>query len=916
MIGIPSDQKYGIYLFLGLAVLCSGIYTFVGPEEQVDYNRDIKPIFNKNCITCHGGVKKSGEFSLLFQEEAYSKNESGKRAIIPGNPGESEMIRRITHHDPEVRMPPEGDPLPEKQVALLNRWIEQGAQWGDHWAYQKPEAAEPPKVDGNWPKNGIDRFVLQKLNEKELEPSPRADKRTLLRRVTLDLTGLPPTRQEVDDFLNDHSPDAYEKVVDRLLDSPHYGERWAAMWMDLARYADSKGYEKDGHRSIWQYRDWLIKAFNEDKPFDEFTIEQLAGDLLPDPTKSQRIATAFHRNTVNNDEGGTNDEEFRVAAVIDRVNTTWNVWQGTTMECVQCHAHPYDPIRHEDFYKSYAYFNNSADEDVPSEAPNLKTFDREEDQQRLDDIKQWIDKQIKNPEESTKKVQDFTNLIRLMEPKIHAHSFDQIKNGTITSSNSYLAVEHGGHARIADVDLTGKDRMFISYRTSRTTGNVKIHKGGPEGEIIGRWDVREDDGPRDFDITSIPITPQTGKHNLYFVFTDPGNKGYVNNIEWVLFHQSLPGKSKAGYEETREKFSSLLNTNEVIETPVMVELEGNHARTTRIFERGNWMVHGDTVRPGVPEVLNPMPDEYPENRLGLARWLVSGENPLTARVTVNRLWAKLFGTGIVETVSDFGSQGYLPSHPGLLDWLALQFMNNHDWSFKKQLKQLVMSATYQQASDISPELRELDPDNRLLARGPRIRLTAEQVRDQALAVGGLLSDKMYGPSVMPPQPDGLWQVVYSGLQWKTSEGEDKYRRALYTYWRRTNPYPSLIAFDAPSREVCVAQRVNTNTPLQALVTLNDPVYVEAARGLAERIMKNAPESAEEQLKIGYRLAMMRDIDPAKLKALKTLYSDTKVHFQQHPKEAKELTGKSNLQLATLTVVSSAIMNLDEFITKS
>ncbi|MCW9708080.1 DUF1553 domain-containing protein [Fodinibius salsisoli] len=917
MMGIPSGQKYTVYLFVGLTVLSFGLYIFFGHEEQVDYNRDIKPILNKNCIACHGGVKKSAQFSLLFQKEAYSKNESGERAIVPGNPEESEMIRRITHHDPEVRMPPEGDPLPEDEIELLTEWIEQGAQWGEHWAYQELEDLEPPEVDAEWSNNGIDQFILQKLNEEELNPSPRADKRTLLRRVTLDLTGIPPTQQELETFLDDNSADAYEKVVDRLLASPRYGERWAAMWMDLARYADSKGYEKDGHRSIWQYRDWLIKAFNEDKPFDEFTIEQLAGDLLPNPTKKQLIATAFHRNTMNNDEGGTNDEEFRVAAVIDRVNTTWNVWQGTTMECVQCHAHPYDPIRHEDFYKSYAYFNNSADEDVPSEAPNLRTFTREEDQQRLNEIRQWVNKQIENPKQSKKEVQDFTNLVRLTEPKIHGHSFDQIKKGTITSTNSYLAVKHGGHARLTDVDLTGKDRMFISYRAGRTTGEVEIRKDSLKGESIGLWDIGKDDGPRSFDITSIPIAPQEGKHDLYFVFRDPGNKGYVNNIEWVLFHQSLPGKGKPGYEKAREKFASLLNTNEVIETPVMVELEGNRARTTRIFERGNWMVHGDTVKPGVPEVLNPMPDEYPESRLGLARWLVSKENPLTARVTVNRLWDKLFGTGIVETVSDFGSQGYLPSHPDLLDWLALQLMNKHDWSVKELLKQIVMSATYQQASDTSPELRELDPDNRLLARGPRIRLTAEQLRDQALAVGGLLSDKMYGPSVMPPQPDGLWQVVYSGLEWKTSEGEDKHRRALYTYWRRTNPYPSMVTFDAPSREVCVAQRVNTNTPLQALVTLNDPVFVEAAQGLAERMIKKAPKSTEEQLKTGYRLAMKQDIDPAKLKDLKNLYSDTKAHFQQHPKEAEELMGKKhNVQLATLTVVSSAIMNLDEFMTKS
>lgn len=916
MLGILSGKKYRLYLLSLIVLFLVGVYTLYSPEKSVDYNSDIKPILNKNCIACHGGVKKSGEFSMLFQEEAYSANESGKRAIVPGSPEESEMIRRITHPDPNERMPPEGNPLPEEKVELLTQWIEQGAKWGKHWSYQKPQSVTPPEVDSDWVKNDVDRFILQKLQERELKPSTRADKATLLRRVTLDLTGLPPTLQQLRNFMDDNRPDAYERVVDRLLDSPRYGERWAAMWMDLARYADSKGYEKDAHRSIWQYRDWLIKALNEDKPFDEFTIEQLAGDLLPNPTDQQLIATAFHRNTMNNDEGGTNDEEFRVAAVIDRVNTTWNVWQGITMQCVQCHAHPYDPIRHEDFFKSYAYFNNTADEDVPSEAPNFKTFEREVDQQRLDEIKRWIHQQTTDPQESTTKAQDFTNLVRLTEPKIHAHSFDEIKKGTITSTNSYLAVEHGGHARIKNVDLTGKDRLLISYRTNRTSGVVEIRKGEPTGKMIGRWDVKDNDGPRSFDITSISITPQEGLADLYFVFKDPGNNGYVNMIEWVLFHQSLPGREQPGYEETREKFYKLLNTSEVIETPVMVELQGNHVRTTRVFERGNWLVHGDTVKAGVPDVLNPMPEEFPENRLGLARWLVSKENPLTARVTVNRLWTELFGTGIVETLSDFGSQGYLPSHPELLDWLAVQFMNQHDWSLKKQLKQIVMSAAYRQSSNVTPDLQEFDPNNRLLARGPRVRLTAEQVRDQALAVAGLLSDKMYGPSVMPQQPEGLWQVVYSGLEWKTSEGEDKHRRGLYTYWRRTNPYPSMIAFDAPSREVCVAQRVNTNTPLQALVTLNDPVYVEAARGLAERILEKAPQNTEQQLITGYRLAMFQDIKTDKLEDLKNLYRDTKAHFHQNPKAAEELTGKKDLELAALTIVSSAIMNLDEFITKS
>ncbi len=892
--------------------------------EKVEFSSDIKPILNNNCIVCHGGVKQMGEFSLLFPEEAYSLNESGKPAIVPGSPEESEMIRLIRHHDPEFRMPLEADPLSEEEIELLTRWIEQGAEWGDHWAYVPPEPVDPPAVHSEWVENEVDRFILANLQQRNMQPSPRADKATLLRRVSFDLTGLPPKWDELQDFLADDSPNAYEKVVDRLLASPKYGEHWASMWMDLARYADSKGYEADRYRNIWQYRDWLIKAFNEDKPFDEFTIEQLAGDLLPGPTDEQLIATAFHRNTLNNDEGGTDNEEFRVAAIIDRVNTTWETWQATTMECAQCHNHTYDPIRMEDFYKSFAYFNNTADADVPSESPNLKTFKSEKDRQQLEEIKNWVHRQTSGQGNSPDKARKYADLIRLTEPKIHPHLFDEVERGT--NNGRYLAVESGGHARIADIDLQGKDRMFIKYLASRGTGQVEIRKDHPEGEIIGHWDVVQNRGEAsDYEreritdeIISIPINPQQEKHDLYFVFNDPTHDGFVCNIEWVLFHEDLPGEGQPGYEQIRKEFYRLLNTDEeVIRTPVMVELEGNYKRTTRVFDRGNWMVHGAEVTPGVPDAWNEMPEDAPDNRLGLARWLVSKENPLTARVTVNRLWAQLFGIGIVETVSDFGSEGFAPSHPELLDLLALQFMNEHEWSIKKLLKQIVMSATYRQASNVSPELQMTDPNNRLLARGPRFRLSGEQIRDQALLVSGLLSDKMYGPSVMPPQPEGVWQQVYSGgMKWETSEGEDKYRRALYTFWRRTNPYPSLAAFDAPSRDVCVSRRIITNTPLQALVTLNDPVYIEAAQALAGRMIEADPQDAEQQLKAGYRIAMVRDIDPTKLEELKALYREAKQYFEENNGAAEELTGKNDLQLAALTMAANVIMNLDEFLTKS
>ncbi|MEX2592165.1 MAG: DUF1553 domain-containing protein [Anditalea sp.] len=886
-------------------------------DQEIDFNGQIRPILNKNCISCHGGVKQSAGFSLLFPSEALRPNESGKPAIVPGKPEESEMISRINHHDPELRMPLEADPLSEEEIELLTEWIEQGAEWEDHWAFKKLEPVGLPAISADWINNDIDKFVLKKLGDNDLQPSPQADKATLLRRVSLDLVGLPPTMNELQDFLNDEDPDAYEKVVDRLLASPRYGERWAAMWMDLARYADSKGYEADRERSIWKYRDWLIKAFNEDMPFDQFTKEQLAGDLLPDPTDDQLIATAFHRNTMNNDEGGTDNEEFRVAAVIDRVNTTWSVWQATTMECVQCHSHPYDPIRHEDFYKSYAFFNNTADEDVPSESPELKIFTADINRQELESIKNWVVEYTASADEKMERAKAFVDLVKVTEPKIHPHSFEQIEKGTVTGGNSNLAVESGGHALIKNVPLTGKeDRILVSYRASRSTGIVEIRKDSPEGDLLGSWNVEKNE--RGFETIPISIKPVSGRHDIFFVFKDSQKKGYVCQIEWVLFHEGLPGESQPGYQEVNKKFLSLLNSQKTITTPVMVELEKDYRRKTNVFERGNWMMHGEEVEPGVPDDWNALPENATGNRLDLAEWLMSEDNPLTARVMVNRLWAQLFGIGIVETIEDFGSMGFAPSHSGLLDWLAQQFMYKNEWSIKKLLKQVVMSATYQQSSKVIPQLLEADPDNRLLARGPRVRLNAEQVRDQALAVSGLLSDKMYGPGVMPPQPEGLWQTVYNSedFVWETSKGEDKYRRALYTFWRRTNPYPSLISFDSPSREVCVLRRTNTNTPLQAFVTLNDPVYVEAAQALAEFMAEANVNLVDEQIKAGYRMAMLRDIGKEKLHDLQLLHEKALGYFKNDPEAAEKLTGKKDIKLAVLTVVASAIMNLDEFITKS
>lgn len=902
-------------MFLSTAAVLLVTVRGVHSHRGVNFNADIRPILNKNCIACHGGVKQSGQFSLLFRSEALMQNESGKRAIVPGKPEESEMIRRVKHPNPEVRMPAGKDPLTESEIELLTQWIEQGAKWEDHWAYIRPETESPPSCNSEWCVNEIDHFILDKVREHGLQPSAPADKATLLRRVTLDLTGLPPTLEELRNFEADDTPDAYEKVVDRLLNSPHYGERWASMWMDLARYADSKGYEADNQRNIWQYRDWVIKSFNEDKPYDSFLIEQLAGDLLSNPTDDQVIATAFHRNSMNNDEGGTDDEEFRVAAVMDRVNTTWNALQSTTMECVQCHSHPYDPIRHEDYFKFYAFFNNSADEDVPGEHPNLKTFLQEEDREDIEKIRKWVIDQTPAEENKHREATRIVNLLKLAEPKIKGHSFDQISNGTLDGFRN-LAMEHGGKSRLKSVPLHHANSMLISYVSNSNTGKVEIRMDRADGELLATWDIQKHPG-REFKTVSIPVRSVPGTRDLYFLFKDPGHKGYICSIEWVLFHDGLPGRDETGFQEIEKRFNALLNSRDVIETPVMVELQGDYRRKTHLFERGNWLVHGPEVEPGVPEAWNAMPEGSPQDRLGMAQWLVSEENPLTARVIANRLWAQLFGKGIVETLEDFGSQGAPPSHPELLDWLALQFMHSQQWSIKNALKEMVMSATYRQSSKITPELLAVDPGNRLLARGPRVRLTSEQIRDQALAVSGLLSRKIYGPSVMPPQPEGVWQVARSSMEWKTNKGEDKYRRALYVYWRRTSPYPSMVSFDNPSREFCVTRRVNTNTPLQALVLLNDPVYVEAARGLASRVLKNVKGDTRDLIKTGYEMAMAKEtIDATKLQELELLYDQAFQHFEKDMTAAEEMAGERNIQLAALTVVANAILNLDEFVTKS
>lgn len=760
------------YISISIFILALPIlFIFFGQGKKVDFNSEIRPILNQKCIRCHGGVRQQGGLSFLFRTEALKPAKSGAVAIEPGKPAASEMLHRIKHDDPEVRMPPDGDPLNQEEIKLIEKWIKQGAKWEEHWAYIKPDfAISPPENNSDWGHHPIDAFVLEKLKEHKLSPSPRAEKGDLIRRLSLDLTGLPPNEKQVAAFLNDEAPDAYTKLVDKLLASPHFGERWSSMWLDLARYADSKGYQKDHLRpNFWRYRDWVIDAFNQDMPFDQFTIEQLAGDLLEAPDGNQMLATVFHRNTMTNDEGGTDDEEFRVAAVLDRINTTMEVWQASTISCVQCHSHPYDPFKHKEFYQLYSFFNNTEDADLGNDYPLMPLVSPIEERQK---------KQLKQT------LQEY-----------------EIKGDTL--SENYKAA-------------------------------------------LSAW---------------LDIQPA--------------------------------------------------------KLPIMKELPQDSSRKSFLFERGNWLVHGEQVFPEVPESLNPLPENAPKNRLGLAQWLVDKENPLTARVIVNRFWEQLFGLGIVETVEDFGTQGAPPSHPELLDWLAVQLQTDYNWSIKTLLREIVLSATYQQSTQIRPELLEIDPYNRLLARGPRIRLSAEQIRDQALVVSGLFEPEVGGPSVMPYQPEGVWNVIRHVSRWETKDHKDKYRRGLYTFWRRVSPYPSMLTFDTPSREICVSRRIRTNTPLQALVTLNDPVFMEAAEALAQRIEEEGGEAIEEQLEYGYQLAMMRKPGKEKLNALLAFYNKALETYSRDKAASKALIGANqDAHRAALVNVASVLINLDEFIMKS
>jgi hypothetical protein len=914
------STKTLIYTFLALGISIFAYLSF--SSQKVDFNTEVKPILNKKCIACHGGVKQAGGFSLLFPEEALAKTKSGKPAIVPFHASNSEFIRRLTATDPEERMPKKGDPLTKKEIQILTDWVNQGATWGRHWAYNPVEKTDPTAISwwknlfsDAWAKNDIDRFISEKHEEKQISHAQEADKATLLRRLTLDITGLTPTEAEYQQFLKDDSPNAYEKTVDKLMKSSDFGEKWASMWLDLARYADSKGYEKDDIRSIWRYRDWVIRAFNENKPYDQFITEQLAGDLLPKPTENQLIATAFHRNTMNNDEGGTVDEEFRTSAVLDRVSTTWVAFNSTTFACTQCHSHPYDPFKHEEFYKYMAFFNNTRDEDVSDESAHLRFFN-EADSKKLQEVVSWIQTNV-----SAEKAAQYQSFIRTVEPRIYAHDFDSFKNGT-SEPSSAMFMQNNGSCRLPNAPLAGKNTMLFSYTCISTGGYIEIRGDSEKGELLGTVRLDTSKSRNSWDSKTlyawVNIKPSQARRDLYLIFKNPTFKNPdwdVAVVSWVMFlDEVFPGKGKPGHEKHQGYFKDLMYAK-TDNTPILMENPKELFRETKVFERGSMFSQTKLVQPDVPKYLHPFPKDAPRNRLGLAQWIADKENPLTARTMVNRVWEQIFGTGLVETLEDMGTQGFPPTHQALLDNLSYRFMHEWGWQVKPLIKEILMSATYRQDSHISEKLMQKDPANRYLARGPRVRLTGEQIRDQSLLVSDLLSKKMYGKPVMPYQPEGVWQTVYSGHKWVQSTGEDSYRRAIYTMIRRSSPYPSMNTFDGSTRDVCLARRIRTNTPLQALVTLNDSSFVEMSQKFALKLDKIGGTSPNTKIKKAYWLMTGHDLDIGKEKVLVGLYNDALKNFTQKSKVNKQWMPEHKPQTEALAVVLNTMLNMDEFITK-
>lgn len=997
----------------------------------------IRPILAERCYLCHGSAVQQNGLRLDSLAALLKGNANGA-VVTPGDSDKSPLVRRILGLD-RPQMPYGGPPLSVEEVEAIRKWIDQGASGPDssdpvaspkpvkHWAYIKPVRPEvPPVKNPAWCRNPIDNFVLARLEKEGLSPSTGASKETLVRRVTLDLIGLPPTLQEVDAFVADKSPNAYEKVVDRLLASPHYGERWAAPWLDLARYGDTHGYEADHIRTMWEYRDWVINAFNEDMSFREFTIEQIAGDMLPHPTTSQLIASGFNRNTMTNMEGGVDPEEYYWYSQVDRVNTTATVWLGSTLGCAECHNHKFDPFTQKDYYRFLAffadedyhvaddgeddYFAREAELELPTSEQAAKGKELRTEIVQLEAVlntptqqlaaaqaqweqgikaaeSQWTvlkpshliskggatlnllpDGSIlaggKNPDADAYELTAHTDLTGITGLRLEVMSDPSLPGGgpgRDPDGNFFLS-DLEAEAAPADGSAPAQKIVFKDAAADESQHgyefkNLVNDKPRPKGWAIElstekfptiRRGVLIPDKP--FGFAPGTVLTLHLKHDMPHSATAIGRfRISVTNMLDPRVVTTVPARLRpvldlppaqrtqqqqedlaAAYRAiapllnpTRDKIAEIKKEVPklgIVTTLVMHEKPSYERPCTAMHIRGAFTSLGDKVCAGVPFVLNPMADDQMPNRLGLASWLVSDDNPLTARVAVNRFWEQLFGHGIVETSEDFGTQGAPPTHPELLDWLATEFPRD-GWSMKKMLRLMVTSATYRQSSRVTPELEERDPYNKLLARGPRFRVPAEAVRDEALAASGLLSAKIGGPSVFPYQPDGIWDRPYNDEKWEQSKGEDVYRRSLYTFIRRTSPYPSWSTFDAPTREFCTVRRVRTNTPLQALTTLNDPTFFEAAQALARRMLQDAGPDLASRATYGFRRCVTRRPTAPEIDRILDYYREELHRFQNDPKAASKVVGpqaraNSNLpELAAWTMVSNVLLNLDETITK-
>ncbi len=1025
-------------------------------EPAVDFSRDVRPILSDNCYACHGPDenKLKAGLRLDLREQAVAELSSGGHAIVPGRSAESLLIERVATEDEIDRMPPArtGKKLTDAQIDLLRKWIDQGADYKQHWSFIRPQRHEPPQVDQpEWTRNAIDHFILRKLQENQLTPSPEADRATLIRRATLDLTGLPPTIEEVDAFVNDASPDAYEKLIDRLLASPHYGERKAHERLDIARNGDTNGYHYDSDRSMWPYRDYVIKSFNENKPYDQFTIESLAGDLLPDPTVEQKIASGFNRNVTYNEEGGADPDEYIVKYAVDRASTTGTVYLGLTLGCAECHDHKYDPITQKEFYQFYAFFNNVPEDgaqghDQPH--PPVLKLPSEEQKKELADVRAALaGAEASLKERPEKAAADQAAWEQTARQDLADSSVNQglVAHYELDASDNLRVAETSGHYRhgvyvggepkwvpgkagkalqfdgqggVVEIagagDFERTDAFsFGCFARPEGSGGVLIarmneaqaHRGYDVGIVDGRiWVHILNAWPDNaLKVTTKAIVPAGQWHHIMVTYDGSSKAGglkvYLNGtIQPVEVNSNnLPGTIRpdvplhigkrhasfpfhgaiddvriydrflteaevarlagpaalagtlavapqhrtpeeqqalrthyldnfdAEYARLKQQVADLTRRRDELDkslnsTLVMSVMEPR--RPAFVLVRGDFQQKGEEVQPDVPSIFPRLPEDQPRSRLTLAKWLVSEDNPLTARVAVNRFWIHLFGTGLVKTGGDFGSQGEAPSHPELLDWLTTEFIRS-GWDIKYLYKLIMTSATYRQSSLVRDKVAEHDPQNRLLYRTPRLRLSAEQVRDNALAISGLLNDQIGGPSVFPYQPEGYYGDK-GRWKWPQSHGRDLHRRGLYTFWRRTTFYPSFQMFDAPSREFCTVERPRTITPLQALVTLNDPAFVEAARVFGQRIMEQGGRELDDRLVFAFRTALARHPTARELEVLAGIYRKQHERYFVDIPAALELVDNGEaprpaeidfIDLAAWTATANVILNLDETITR-